>query len=383
MTNSLPAKGATFWPVGNGDSTTISISEEVKIQIDLHHMVAAEDDDEEYYPVVDHLVESLPEVDGSPYLSVFALTHPDKDHIQGFDKLLEQATIGELWLTPRIFIDDKLSKEAKAFFEEADRRRKLAIDNKGELEPGDRIRFFGYDSILEDEKFKGFPEELLTLPGESLVLVDGEDVSDDFSAFIHSPFKTDEEEDRNDSSLGMQITLKDKLDDLKVLIFGDLSHDGVRKLIDISKANDNEEMLEWNILLAPHHCSKSVMFTKDEDDNNVFEQEMMNDLKQYRLDTGYIVSSSKSIPESNEKGDNPPHAIAKEEYLKIIDNDLLCTHNEASKDAEPIVFEKIDGGLILNGEQIEETSSKNLDDTVSDARGAVVPPTNTAGFGVV
>jgi len=110
---------------------------------------------------------------------------------------------------------------------------------------------------------------------------------------------------------------------------------------------------------------------------------MMDDLKQYRLDTGYIVSSSKSIPESNEKGDNPPHAIAKEEYLKIIDNDLLCTHNEASKDAEPIVFEKIDGGLILNGEQIEETSSKNLDDTVSDARGAVVPPTNTAGFGVV
>lgn len=383
MTNSLPVKGATFWPVGNGDSTTISISEEVKIQIDLHHMVAAEDDDEEYYPVVDHLVENLPEVDGSPYLSVFALTHPDKDHIQGFDKLLEQATVSELWLTPRIFIDEELSKEAEEFFEEADRRRKLAIDSKGELEPGDRIRIFGYSSILEDDKFKGFPEALLTLPGESLTLVDGEDVSNDFSAFVHSPFKADVEEDRNDSSLGMQITLKDESDDLKILIFGDLAHDGVRKLIDISKANDNEEMLEWNILLAPHHCSKSVMFTKDEDDNNVFQQEIMDDLKHYRLDTGYIVSSSKSIPESNEKGDNPPHAIAKEEYLKIVDNDFLCTHNEESEDAEPIVFEKVDGGLILNGEQIEESNGKDLGDTVSDARGAGVPPTNTSGFGVV
>ncbi len=100
MTDSIPNKGVTFWPVGNGDSTTISISEQVKIQIDLHHMVAAEDDDEEYYPVVDHLTEGLPKIDGTPYLSVFALTHPDKDHIQGFDKLLEQATIGELWLTP-------------------------------------------------------------------------------------------------------------------------------------------------------------------------------------------------------------------------------------------------------------------------------------------
>lgn len=383
MANSIPSKGVTFWPVGNGDSTTISISDDVKIQIDLHHMVAAEDDDEEYYPVVDHLVENLPEVDGSPYLSVFALTHPDKDHIHGFDKLLEQATVSELWLTPRIFIDDELSKEAEAFFEEADRRRKLAIDNKGELEPGDRIRIFGYNSILKNDKFKGFPEYLLTLPGEIITLVDGEDVSDDFSAFIHSPFKTEEEEDRNDSCLGMQITLIDESDDLKILIFGDLAHDGMRKLIDISKANDNEEMLEWNILLAPHHCSKSIMYTKDEDDNNVFQQEMMNDLKQYRLDTGYIVSSSKSIPESNEKGDNPPHALAKEEYLKIIENDLLCTHNEESEDAEPIVFEKVDGGLILNGDLIEETDNKDLGDSISDARGAGAPPTNTAGFGVL
>jgi hypothetical protein len=387
MANSIPSKGVTFWPVGNGDSTTISISDDVKIQIDLHHMVAADNDNdndnEEYYPVVDHICEDLPLIDGIPYLSVFALTHPDKDHIQGFDKLLEQATIGELWLTPRIFIDDELSKEAEAFFEEADRRRKLAIDNKGELEPGDRIRIFGYNSILKDDKFKGFPEELLTLPGENITLVDGEDVCDDFSAFIHSPFKTDEEEDRNDSSLGMQITLIDKSDDLKILIFGDLAHDGMRKLIDISKANDNEEMLEWNILLAPHHCSKSIMYTKDDDDNNVFQQEMMDDLKQYRLDTGYIVSSSKSIPESNEKGDNPPHAIAKEEYLKIVDNDFLCTHNEESEDAEPIVFEKVDGGLILNGDLIEETGGKDLGDSISDARGSGVPPTNTAGFGVL
>ena len=383
MANSIPSKGVTFWPVGNGDSTTISISDDVKIQIDLHHLVAAEDDNEEYYPVVDHICEDLPLVDGNPYLSVFALTHPDKDHIQGFDKLLEQATIGELWLTPRIFIDEELSKEAEAFFDEADRRRKLAIDNKGELDPGDRIIIFGYHSILENDKFKGFPEELLTLPGENVTLVDGEDVSDDFSAFIHSPFQTEEEEDRNDSSLGMQITLLDEYDDLKILIFGDLAHDSMRKLIDISKANDNEEMLEWNILLAPHHCSKSIMYTKDDEDNNVFQQEMMDDLKQYRLDTGYIVSSSKSIPESNEKGDNPPHAIAKEEYLKIVDNDFLCTHNEESEDAEPIVFEKVDGGLILNGDLIEETGGKDLGDSISDARGAGVPPTNTAGFGVL
>ncbi|NQY87420.1 MAG: hypothetical protein HRT51_06625 [Colwellia sp.] len=383
MTDSIPNKGVTFWPVGNGDSTTISISEQVKIQIDLHHMVAAEDDDEEYYPVVDHLTEGLPKIDGTPYLSVFALTHPDKDHIQGFDKLLEQATIGELWLTPRIFIDEELSKEAEDFFNEADRRLKLAIKNNGQLESGDRIRIFGYNTILDDKKFNGFPEELLTLPGDELSLVDGKDMSGEFSAFIHSPFKAEEEEDRNDSSLGMQITLGDEEDNIKVLIFGDLAHEGLRKLIDISKANDNEDKLEWNILLAPHHCSKSIMYTKDENDNNVFQQEMMDDLANYCLDTGYIISSSKSVPSSNKKGDNPPHVIAKDRYEEIVSNDFLCTHNEESEDAEPIVFEKTDDGLSLNGEHISNTSCKDLGASISEARSSGTPPTNTAGFGVL
>ncbi|TMX38225.1 hypothetical protein [Vibrio sp. Hep-1b-8] len=381
MSDYLPTQGVTFWPIGNGDSTTVSINDDVKLQIDLHHMVAAEDEDEEYFPVVDHLVEELPEIDGKPYLSVFALTHPDKDHIQGFDKLLDEATIGELWLTPRIFDDEELSKEADAFYEEADRRRKLAIEKNGDLESGDKIRIFGYSSILEEDKFKGFPEDLLTLPGESLSLLDGEDLGAEFHAFIHSPFKAEEDDERNDTSLGMQISLGDENDDLKVLIFGDLKHDSLRKIIDISKTNENEDKLEWNILLAPHHCSKSVMYTKDENDKNIFQREMMDDLESYCLDIGYVVSSSKSIPASNKKGDNPPHAIAKERYEEIVSTDFLCTHNDESEDAEPIVFEKTDNALVLNGEAVSVNAVKSLSDSVNDARASGTPPTNTAGFG--
>lgn len=381
MSDHLPTQGVTFWPVGNGDSTTVSINDDVKLQIDLHHMVAADDEDEEYYPIVDHLVEELPKKDGKPYLSAFALTHPDKDHIQGFDKLLEQATIGELWLTPRIFDDEELSKEADAFYVEADRRRKQAIKKNGDLESGDKIRIFGYSSILKTDKFKGFPEGLLTLPGESLSLVDGDDLADEFRAFIHSPFKAGEDDERNDTSLGMQISLGSEDDDLKVLVFGDLEHDSLRKIIDISKANGNEDKLEWNILLAPHHCSKSVMYTKDENDNNVFQREMMDDLERFCLDTGYVVSSSKSIPASNKKGDNPPHAIAKERYEEIVSTDFLCTHKEESEDAEPIVFEQTGNGLVLNGESVREDSAKSLSASVNAARASGNPPTNTAGFG--
>src|SRR5712692_6244584 len=86
--NLLPNQSVIFLPVGTGDSTTIVIDDEHVIQIDLHHMEQANEEDSKYVPVVDFLKEWLPRRDGHPYLAVFALTHADKDHCQGFGALL-------------------------------------------------------------------------------------------------------------------------------------------------------------------------------------------------------------------------------------------------------------------------------------------------------
>ena len=59
--------------------------------------------------------------------------------------------------------EDELCDDAKAFQEEAARRINKAI--KGEQESGDRVRIIGYAEILEDEEFEGFPDDLLTVPG--------------------------------------------------------------------------------------------------------------------------------------------------------------------------------------------------------------------------
>src|SRR5690349_11533822 len=100
---SLPTRGAVFWPVGTGDSTTIIIDDEVVLQVDLHDMAKADDDENPEVPVVDELVDALPTtVDNEPYLAVFALTHADRDHCLGFADLLSQVRIGELWATPRL-----------------------------------------------------------------------------------------------------------------------------------------------------------------------------------------------------------------------------------------------------------------------------------------
>jgi beta-lactamase superfamily II metal-dependent hydrolase len=102
----LPKKGFVFWPVGTGDSTTIVVKEnKIIFQLDLHHLEKSEDSDDSAWPIVDELVRLLPKKDGKPYLSVFALTHPDQDHVLGFKELIRRVTIGEIWHTPRIFRD--------------------------------------------------------------------------------------------------------------------------------------------------------------------------------------------------------------------------------------------------------------------------------------
>ena len=71
--------------------------------------------------MVDLLQKLLPTKEGKPYLAAFVLTHPDKDHCQGFADLLEQVSIGEIWLAPRVLseFDEDLCDDAQAFKDEA------------------------------------------------------------------------------------------------------------------------------------------------------------------------------------------------------------------------------------------------------------------------
>ncbi len=52
-----------------------------------------------------------------------------------------------------------------------------------------------------------------------------------------------------------------------MLLFGDLAHDTIMKIFDYSEYYDREQYLSWDLLLAPHHCSKRVMYQKDSDGN--------------------------------------------------------------------------------------------------------------------
>jgi len=383
MAFDTPDCGFIFWPVGTGDSTTIVINDETFMQVDLRHMAKSEGDDDPAYPVVDELEKILPTINNTPYLSTFVLTHPDLDHIQGFSDLLERVTIGELWFTPRIFREYKkdLCDNAIAFKEEAERRLKAVIDNNGNVESGDRIRIIGYDDLLEEDEFSGLPDNLLTIPGNFVTNIDGVNVDTDFSAFIHAPFKPEEDEERNDTSLGMQVTVIGNKSSASALLLGDLKYSSIRKIIDASKQNGNQNELQWNILLAPHHCSKSVMFVKNEDTEEYeYQSDIMEDLEESALDPGYIISSSMPVPDSNEQGDNPPHAIAKEKYELIAPNDFICTHENPEEDTNPVVFDVECTDLIPTDDDTA-SEAKGLGAAIESARGQSEPPSSKAGFG--
>lgn len=260
------------------------------------------------------------------------------------------------------------------------RRVKLAIKNNGDLEAGDRVRLIGYDVLLETEEFKGFPDELRTVPGDPINELNGVDYNGEFRAFIHAPFKEDVETDRNDTSLAMQIVLGDNPANGGVLLFGDISYPVIRKIFDVSKENDNEDALAWQVFMAPHHCSKSVMYQK-EGENEKLKDDILNDLREAQVGDGIVVSSSVAVPTSNKTGDNPPHAKAKAHYEEVAAGDFLCTHEDA-EDGETLCFESTDGALTFVSEASNAVASEDkVSAGVVAGRGSDEPPADDVGFG--
>lgn len=371
-----------FWPVGTGDSTTIVIKDGIVLQVDLRDLSKSDDAGDDHVSLVDKLVEELPGKDGNPYLAGFALTHPDKDHILGFADLLDRTSIGELWFTPRVFRenDNELCDDAIAFKEEAERRVKATIENGDSVASGDKVRIIGYDSLLEEDEFDGFPDNKLTVPGNSITDLDGECYDGEFNSFIHAPFKDEADGDRNNTSLAMQVVLGDDPSAGGTLLFGDIAYPRIRKIFDNTKEAGNEQFLAWQVFLAPHHCSKSAMY-QDEDGTEVLKQNMLDDLTAYQVGDGCIVASSESIAAKNEKGDNPPHAKAKQRYEEVAQGQFLCTH-EDSADSEPLVFEVDNGEITFDGDSGDAgVSDDKISEAVATSRGSDEPPSEKVGFG--
>ncbi|MFY4722209.1 hypothetical protein [Streptomyces sp. LaBMicrA B280] len=364
----LPERGVVFWPVGTGDSTTIVLGGDLVVQVDLRDMKAADEDGAVVAAVIDRLEETLPQPDGkTPYLAVFALTHADSDHCCGFGDLLDSSVlIGEIWATPRLWRelseDKTMCEDARCFQEEVERRvvaTLKAIEDGKEPASGDRVRIIGYDEDREDHSYAKLPDEYFTFPGQSITTVDGVDVCETFEAFVHAPFKDDCAGDRNDTSLALQIQLRTGDGTTgRLLLLGDLAYPTIKKILDYSESHDRTDRVEWDVLLSPHHCSKKVMYAPGEDGEEELKQDILDQLEKHASPDARVIASSRPFRDKDEKGNNPPHLLARDAYESITAYKVLCTGEHPTKEEpRPVVF-ALEEGLGLELVDVSSLESK-------------------------
>ena len=341
----------TFFPVGNGDTSLIRLSNGCDILIDCNITNDSRDEsDDTTYNVHNHLLSVLKKEKEVPFVDAIILTHPDEDHCRGFSETFYTGDpsnysdrhkkeglirIDELWFTPRIFSphEKDMCDTAKAIRKEAKRRMLLYQEKKPERKNcGNKLHIIGYS---DNPDLKGL-EDIITSPGNSISSINDCTLKD-FSFFVHAPFKKDIDSrwaERNDTSVVLQARFD--VDGEKNVALAFFGGDSGYEIWDDIIQRSKEDTLKWDIFMAPHHCSWSFFNETPYDDDDKPSKSSLEFLNK-RCSGGIIVASCKPIKDDD---DNPPHHAAAEQYKKIVGKDNFYVTGEYpdSKKPQPLIF---------------------------------------------
>ncbi|WP_022954810.1 cobyric acid synthase [Leucothrix mucor] len=373
-------------PVGNGDMTLIKIASNDRyhyVLIDMHIRKNSEPDDDKCDALM-ALHEMLEkDVEGRPYLDALVLTHPDEDHIRGFEDHFHRGVPGayvapkkgergkifvrEIWSSPMIMRrkkkNESLCTDAAAFKTEAKRRVELFRANKTIGQQGDRVRLIGKDE-------GGKTDDIMDIVYQNEDVIDkiNEAFIKELSALVLGPLTDDEFEDgtspdKNRSSIIMQWGLASHgytEPSNYILLAGDAGVE-VWDLMWGKYKNDTSK-LKYDILLAPHHCSWHTLShdsIKDSDSPQV-SKSAKSALSEAR--PGAIIASSSDEIKNNKN--DPPNYKAMKEYESIVnevDGKFQCLADykpSGGKTPEVLTYK-----LTKNGPQ-EETKASSASSSV-------------------
>ncbi len=370
--------------VGNGDMTLMKIaSNDIYhyVLVDMHIRQSGESDDDKC-DALRSLYDMLEKDDeGRPYVDVLILTHPDEDHIRGFRENFHRGSpddyvtpkdgeegkvfVREIWSSPLIFRrkskNNSLCKDAVAFNTEAKRRVELFKAEKDVGIQGDRIRLIGED---EDGKTNDIMD--IVYQNEDVIDTLNEVYIKELSAIVLGPLADDEFDDctspdKNRSSIIIQWGLAGHgytSPSNYILLAGDA---GV-EVWDVlwEKYGNNTEMLQYDILLAPHHCSWHTMSHdsfSDSDDPKVSE-DAKSALSQARQGAVVVSSSDKIKDDDND----PPNYQAMKEYERITDKSdgsfqCLANYKPSNGKAPEVLTYKLTNSGPQEETKASETSS--------------------------
>ncbi|NLD49522.1 MAG: hypothetical protein GX660_20410 [Clostridiaceae bacterium] len=332
MANSI----ITFFPVGekNGGMILIKLNDSNKTTI-LVDCSIGDDLIADYSDVNQELRDRLPtDSKGRPYVDAFILTHRHDDHVKGFEKHFHlglikdykddddelKIIIRELWSSHNFWkpssTNYKLCDNAKAFNKEMKRRVDLFEEKNKIQEEGDRAIIIGKDPDKRTDNLGDINYDI----GDTFTKINNCNISSKISGLILSPIEQQEGEeddcftDKNRQSIVIQLTIKQGEYDNKILLAADsecLVWETLWK-----KYKNSSKNLEYDILVAPHHCSwHSLSYdSQSNDDDPQVCEDALSALSQNKKGA-FVVSQSKII---KEKDQDPPSKAAKDEYIKIV-----------------------------------------------------------------
>ena len=313
-----------FYPLGNADTTLISLSNGKYILWDYANMKDPYDENDKRCDLPEELNK---EIKGD--YDVVTFTHADRDHINQFSEYfyLEHATkyqsgnrkkIKELWVPAAVLLDTQAEDEARILKSEVRYRLK---QKKGILvfsRPKKMKKWCDDQDDISYEQVKHlFVDAGKIVPGFTLE-------NDGAEFFSHSPFKSESQNiDRNAEAIVVQVVFNDKCN-TKLILGGDCTHEVWEDIIEVTQHFGNQKRLEWDIFHISHHCSYLSLNNKENKGENkteptdkikwLFEMQGKNKSR--------LISSSKPIPGkgSDEDNDQPPHRQAAAYYKGVADD---------------------------------------------------------------
>jgi len=355
-----------FYPVGNGDTSQIILSNGRRILFDYCHRRNGEDKENPMIDLDSRLKNELKNTE-QVHFDVVAFTHADVDHISGSTEFFElqhavkyqgdgRIKISQLWMPAAMLLEEASNNQQSNEF--------VILRQEGRhrlLEGKDILVFSKPPELVEwlSQKLKDRGEapnardHLFVNAGE---LVPGFSLAKDgVEFFCHSPFIKHCEDGsdviRNRASLIFNVRFNANGYLYDFLQAGDAEWDVLEEIVKTSCYHNNEGRLSWNLYNIPHHCSYLAL-SDEKGDKRTEPKPLVKDLLLYGKPDAYLVSSSRPIPESNDSYEQtqPPHIQARKTYERYLHEvsgrKLLVTMEEPNAtQPEPLVFEIGSSGI--------------------------------------
>jgi hypothetical protein len=342
----------TFFPLGNADTTLISLENGKDILFDFADVANPDDPNEKRAKVGTDLREYMKGRRKDTF-EIVAFTHGDNDHTKGSDSFFHfdrfpslqgdgRLKIKELWVPAAMVVERNSEDDARLLRQEARYRLRQGYGIRVFSRPSQLAAWFASEGISMESRAHLITDAGRLAPGPTLA-------ADGVEFFVHSPFGHRQSDqtviDRNENCFACQARFSVSGIYTDLLLLSDVEHESLTAIIDITRKHGHEDRLHWDVCKIPHHCS-AYSLNADKGKTKTTPTNSIDWMYGNRSNGAICVCSSDVIPPSETT--QPPHFQAanyyKDKVAEVIRGKWLVTMSEPSATSPKKIEVEIDIG---------------------------------------